>query len=223
MAAGLAVPVAASPGPVVFYVAADGNDAWTGSLAVVHEEGRGDSIRVTDELAAGGQRSLQFTDAPGLEHTFNSHLFYTPNPHLFCTPHLREGRAVVQFDLRLGQGAVVAHEWRDATSPYRAGPSLRIDAAGSAHAGKHLTDVPLERWVRFEIACGLGKGATGTYDLTITLPGEPPRRFPGLACGADKFNLLEWLGFVSLAPEKAVFHLDHVKLDVAPSTKEKTQ
>jgi len=36
-----------------------------------------------------------------------------------------------------------------------------------------------------------------------------------LPCGSDRFKRLEWLGFVSLAAEEAVFYLDGVELDLA--------
>ena len=175
------------------------------ALATVMEEGRGDEVRVTDEAAASGRRSLKVLDAPGLEHAFN--------PHFFYTPHFRTGRAVLAFDLRLEPGAVLAHEWRDAASPYRTGPSLRIAAGGKLVAnGRALLDVPAGEWFRVEIACTLGKEADGTYDLVITLPRKPPQSFPALPYPGNKLQRLEWLGFVSLAQEKTVFYLDNIKL-----------
>ncbi|MFH1264361.1 MAG: right-handed parallel beta-helix repeat-containing protein, partial [Planctomycetota bacterium] len=105
---------------------------------------------------------------------------------------------------------------RDAGGPYRAGPSLRIDAGGKLQAGaKPLADVPTGEWVHVEIVCNLGREAKGTYDLTLTLPGESPHSFQQLPCGSDRFNRLEWLGFVSLAQGDSVFYLDNVKLEVA--------
>ena len=174
-------------------------------LAVVCLDGAGDALEVTDEMAAGGSRCLQFVDAPGLQHVFN--------PHMYYTPHFRGGRATLRFDLRREAGAVVAHEWRDGSQPYRVGPSIRTEPDGRLLAGgKHLMDVPAGAWFRVEIACGLGKQADGTYDLKVTLPGKPPREFKGLACGSERFARLEWLGFVSLANDRTVFYLDNVTL-----------
>ena len=178
------------------------------ALATVYAEHRDGLVSVTDEAAAGGKHSLKLTDAPGLEYVFN--------PHLVYTPHFRQGRATLSFDLRVEEGAIVAHEWRDAGSPYRVGPSLRIDADGKLQAaGKHLADVPVGTWVHVEIVCLLGKESAGTYDLVLTLPGGEPQAFRKLPCGSDRFKRLEWLGFVSLAAEEAVFYLDNVKLDLA--------
>ena len=106
----------------------------------------------------------------------------------------------MSFDVRLEKGADLAHEWRDASSPYRVGPSIRFTPDGRLLAGgKPLGQVPAGQWVRVAITCGLGKQATGTYDLTLTLPGQAPRTFAELPCGTAKFDRLEWLGFVSLA------------------------
>lgn len=178
------------------------------ALVTLQVEDRSELISVSGEAAAEGSHSLKFTDVPGLEHVFD--------PHMFYSPHLRDGRVSLSFDLRVEEGAIVAHEWRDAASPYRVGPSLRIDAGGKLHAGgKPLADVPTGEWMHVEIVCDLGRGAKGTYDLTLTLPDQPPQSFRQLACGSDRFNRLEWLGFVSLAQGESVFYLDNVKLDVA--------
>jgi parallel beta-helix repeat protein len=177
------------------------------SRATVCEEGRGDSIRVLDDgNAAGGRRALRFQDAPGMKHSFN--------PHLFYAPHFRDGLARLRFDLRLEKGASVGHEWRDTGHPYRVGPSLLFDAAGQLLAGgKALARVPTGTWFGVEIACPLGSTATGTYELTLRLPGQTPQRFAGLRCGAPRFNRLEWLGFTALANDKTEFRLDNVKLE----------
>jgi hypothetical protein len=175
------------------------------AMATVSEEGRGDSIRVTSETAATGKHSLKFTDAPGLQYSFN--------PHLFYAPHFNHGRAILSFDIRREPGAIVGHEWRDAANPYRVGPSLRIDADGKLSAGgRPIIDLPAGKWVHVEIVCVLGRPSQGVYDLSVTLPGQPPRVFAKLPCGSANFRRLEWLGFTSLATEKTVFYLDNIRL-----------
>lgn len=179
------------------------------ALAQVHEENRGDGIRVTDELAAAGKHCLKFTDAAGLEHVFNPHLFYTPG--------FRQGQAVLSFDVRLEPGAVLGHEWRDSARPYRVGPSLRIDSGKLSVGGKPLTDIPTETWVHVEITCGLGRQASGAWDLVLTLPGQPPQAFRSLACGHPEFNRVAWLGLVSLASAKTVWYVDNLELSLRES------
>ena len=180
------------------------------ALAQVFEENRGDGIRVTDEAAAAGKHSLKFTDAPGLEHVFN--------PHMFYTPRFRQGLAVLSFDVRMETGAVLGHEWRDSAQPYRVGPSLGIESGKLSVGGKPLTDIPTGTWVHVEITCGLGQQASGTWDLVVTVPGQPPQAFRSLTCGEPKFNRLEWLGLVSLAPNKTVLYVDNVRLSLRESS-----
>jgi len=175
--------------------------AW----AVTSGEEGGAAIRVSDEAAASGKRSLKFTDAPGLSRPWQPHLYYTPRYH--------RGVARVGFHLRLEPGASFVHEWRDASQPYLVGPSLAIDARGQLVAsGKPLLTLPLGQWVHLEIVAGLGKDATGAYELVVTLPGRPPQRFARLPTGSPAWRSLRWLGFISTATDKAVLYLDNVVL-----------
>ncbi len=175
--------------------------AW----AVTSGEEGGASIRVTDELAASGKRSLKFTDAPGLK--------YPWQPHLFYTPRYNSGVARLSFDLRLEAGASFVHEWRDASQPYLVGPSIAIDAKGQLAAkGKPLMAVPTGQWIRIEIVAGLGRQATGTYDLAVSVAGQPPQRFEKLPVGSPAWRRLRWLGFISAATDKAVLYLDNIVL-----------
>ncbi|HVR75589.1 MAG TPA: right-handed parallel beta-helix repeat-containing protein [Planctomycetota bacterium] len=162
-------------------------------------------IRVTEETAASGKRSLKFTDAQGLDHRFNPHLYYLPN--------FWKGTLEAKFSLRVEEGAVAYHEWRDAATPYRAGPSFRIEADGRLFAGgRELARIPHGKWVDVEITCGLGRDASGKWDLAVKLPGaDPPRRFHGLPCD-PALRELRWLGFVADADAPAVFYLDRVSL-----------
>ncbi|MCX5757449.1 MAG: right-handed parallel beta-helix repeat-containing protein, partial [Candidatus Hydrogenedentes bacterium] len=169
------------------------------------EEGAG-TARVTDETAASGKRSLKFTDAPGLAHAFD--------PHIFYSPAIVTGTVKAHFTLRVEPGATVFHEWRDRHNPYRIGPSLWIKGNGELTVGgKVLATIPLSQWVSFEVTCALGKTANGAFALAITLPGQAPQRFEGLACGNPAFRRLDWLGFVSNANDAAVFYLDDVKFE----------
>ncbi len=98
--------------------------------------------------------------------------------------------------------------------PYKIGPSLRIDAEGRVLArDKTLLTIPVGQWVHFEIVCGMGTKTTGTYDVTVSLPGQAPQRFEKLPCD-PQCRQLEWLGFVSVATDRAAFYLDNLKLDV---------
>lgn len=195
------------PGPALvnddFEATAVGEQPATGSPS---EEGAA-TIRVSDETAASGKHSLKFTDASGLK--------YEWQPHMVYNPRLKSGTVHFSFSARREAGAIIWHEWRDAASPYRVGPSLRVNADGDlVVGGKTLLQVPLSQWVKFDITCGLGKQSTGAWSLTVTLPGAQTQTFEGLAYGSSGFKTLEWLGFISLANEKTVFYVDDLKMDV---------
>jgi len=173
--------------------------------AVTTEENDQATIRVTGEEAASGRRSLKFVDRPGLKRAFNPHLYYRPN--------LRKGRVACRFALFLQPGAALYHEWRDSRRPYRVGPSLRIEPEGRVYAGgKLLMRIPSGEWVRFEILCGLGRKATGTHDLVITVKGKASEPFRDLPCGSRRFRTLAWCGFVAHHQARCAFCLDEVFL-----------
>ncbi|MBI3922301.1 MAG: right-handed parallel beta-helix repeat-containing protein, partial [Armatimonadetes bacterium] len=167
-------------------------------------EAGGGTIRVTDQVAASGKHGLKFTDVPGLDQPWN--------PHLWYNPYLTEGMVNLVFDLRFEKGAAIWHEWRDAASPYRVAASIGIDSSGQLLANQQpVMPLPADQWIHFEIECGMGKQATGTYTLVVTVPGQEPKRIENLPCNPKCIHL-DWLGFISNATEHAVFYLDNVKL-----------
>jgi len=178
------------------------------AAATVSGESGAASIRITAEAAAAGKQSLKLADAAGLSVTWQPHFYYT----LVC----RKGLVRESFDVRLGEGFVLRHEWRDSAKPYRVGPALQIEANGDLTAGKKkIAHLPADQWVHVEIVCGLGAEATGTYDLSVTLPGQAAQRFEKLPCGSKEFNRLQWLGFISGADRDAVLYLDNLRLGPA--------
>jgi hypothetical protein len=103
-------------------------------------------------------------------------------------------------------------EWRDNHSPYRVGPSFWVTGGKLRIAGKPVLDIPAGKWVRFQTTAGLGSQSTGTWDLVVTLPGQPPKRFEKLKNGSSDWKTLTWLGVSSSANAKTVFYLDNLKL-----------
>jgi len=172
--------------------------------AQVYVEGKGDQIAVTGETAAGGKHCLKVADNVGLQAAFN--------PHFFFVPRHVQGVTRTAFDLRVGPGVVFHHEWRDDASPYRIGPSLLVRDGKLVAAGRELMKFPENAWVHFEVSAGLGPQSTGTWDLAVTLPGQPPRAFPKLPNASPQWKKLDWLGFCSLATAKTVFYLDNLEL-----------
>lgn len=163
-------------------------------------------IRVTEEQAATGKRSLKFVDTPGLERGYN--------PHLYYKPFLRKGVAKGSFDVLLEPKATFMCEWRDyAGSGYQTGPQLTINPDGGLVAGgKQLMKLPTGTWIRIEIACGVGKDKTGKYDLTVTVRSESPKRFAKLPLVAKGFRRLEWVGFITHHQTNCTFYVDNVSV-----------
>lgn len=171
--------------------------------ASVHDEGKKGLLALTEETAASGKRSLKVTDVPGLQFAFNPHFFYVPR-HTSGTTRLA-------FDLRVDPRAIFHHEWRDDASPYQVGPSVLVQNGKLLAGGKPLLDLPSGTWVHVEITAGLGKDFTGTWNLTVALPGGKPQMFqiPNSSPGWKK---LDWLGFCSLGNGPSVFYLDNIEL-----------
>lgn len=175
----------------------------------VNVENQGDAIAVSADTAAGGKQSLKFTDRADLKYYFD--------PHLVHTLKGETGTARCAFDVRLEAGAELWHEWRDwSVNPYLTGPSLLISEGKLKVHDQELMPCPVGQWVHVEIVTTLGDKSTGTWDLTVTVPGQEPRRFTGLAFGSAAWRKLTWIGFVSSAKADCVWYLDNVKAALTP-------
>jgi hypothetical protein len=168
-------------------------------------ENKGDAISVTNETAASGAQSLKIQDAPGLQFPYNPHLVYSPNH--------TSGTSRGSFDLRLGPGVVLYHEWRSwDVQPYRVGPSLWIRDGKLWIGGQSVLDLPTDEWFHVEIAAKIGADADGKWTLTVTLPNQEPKVFADLAVQSPDFKNLTWFGWSSSAEDETVFYLDNIKL-----------
>ncbi len=172
--------------------------------ARVYTEGKGDAVGVATGGPGGSKCCLKVQDAPGLKHAYN--------PHFFWSPGQKEGVTRFAFDLRVEKGVVMYVEWRDNHAPYRVGPSLWCSNGKLSVAGKPLLDVPPGKWVHIEMIAGLGPQSTGTWDLTVTLPGQQTRQFKQLRNGHTEWKTLTWLGVSSTANAATVFYLDNLAL-----------
>lgn len=171
-------------------------------------EGKGDSISVTEEVAAGGKRSLKIVDSPALQAAYN--------PHFYYAPHHAEGVTRLAFDVRIEPTSVFFVEWRDNASPYLVGPTVWLDKGRVRLHGQTLADVPAGQWIHVEMTAGLGAKANDTWDLAVTVPGQPPRVFKGMKTGKPGWKSLDWLGFCSIAKEVTTYYLDNIELTNTP-------
>ena len=135
------------------------------------------------------------------------------NPHLVINPDYRKGTVRCEFDLRMEEGAVLLHEWRDwSVTPYLVGPSLWVQQGGLQVNGQTLLSVPLGQWIHVVVEAEVGEQATGKWSLTVTLPGQAAQRFGDLAVGSPNWTKMTWVGFTSNAIAKTVFYLDDLQL-----------
>lgn len=173
------------------------------SDASSYPDRKADSLAVCEDAPASGKRCLRVSDAAGLEQRFNPHFFYQPGHS--------GGTTRCAFSIKTGEDVEFHHEWRDAASPYRTGPSLTIANGRVSVAGRPLSDIPPGQWVRVEAAAGLGAASDGKWTLTVALPGQPPRVFADLPCHPD-WKRLDWIGFVSNADAATVYWLDDLEI-----------
>jgi len=170
------------------------------------QEGKGDNIVVTDETAASGKHSLKFIDKAGLSQAFYPFIDYRVS---------REDNRIItcDFDVRVDQGGVFWHEWRDWTlNPYRTGPTLKITNGKLLINDQPSADVPTGTWAHIKVSCGMGNKANGTWDLQLTLPGQQPQMFKAIKMPAPGIKQLTFIGFISNATEDSVLYIDNVKL-----------
>ncbi len=143
-------------------------------------------------------------DGPEVQSTFNPHFYYTPR-------HVR-GVTRLSFEVRMEPEAILHHEWRDAANPYRVGPTLWIRDGRLQAAGRDVMALPVGKWVKVEIACGMGPDSTGTWDLTVTPAGQAAKHFAKLPVASADWKRLDWLGFSGMARTKTTLALDDIVL-----------
>jgi hypothetical protein len=168
------------------------------------------AIRVTDEAAADGERSLAFVDSPDARASFVPYLMMRPR-------RLQRGRAKLSLDVRLEPGAKANIELRDeGVKPYLVGPSLRFTGEGKLLAhDKELATFPVGEWIRVEMMLGLGYSEP-TYDLTIARRGQEARKFAKLRYRDATFFRCSWLGITSYGTAASKLYIDNIRLERLP-------
>lgn len=160
-------------------------------------------VKVTDEVAAGGKKSLRIIDQ-----------LSSYEPHLFSYTVRREGPIAFAFDLRLGVGAQPSLELRDVDPWYSSGPLVVVDATGKLHAarGKLLMQLPYNEWIHIELTTTLGVLCNGLYEVRVRLPNQTEsQHFPDLPC-APGFKTLGWIGFCSSGSLGSIYEIDNLQL-----------
>ena len=178
--------------------------------AMVVGELGGASIRVTDETASAGQRCLRITDAPGIDPSYQ--------PHVFYQPHLTEGRVRLDLDILLRADAQVLIELRDSTPyPDCIGPSLMLGPSGTVTAsGRALGAIPSDTWAHLEVECILGDGAPAVYSVRLTPRGGTELVAQDIPWTGTAFHAVHWLGFVSPGEVGTSVYVDELEFRAVP-------
>jgi hypothetical protein len=150
---------------------------------VVFAGDRRDLVFVTEDVAATGKRSLRVNDQVA-----------NYEPHFYIDVERLEGLVSFAFDLRLGEGARPGFEMRDTDPQYTSGPSVAVGGDRNLYArGKHLLQLPLEKWVNIKVETVIG---SGVYTVRVKPEGGEEQVFEGMTYSPN-FKKLTWLGFVS--------------------------
>ncbi len=81
----------------------------------------------------------------------------------------------------------------------------RMTFQTTARVREHIDDF-------FELTARLGTDSDGTYDLSVTLPGESPHRFEDVPFQSDDFRRFQWFGISSMATDTREFFLDNLEI-----------
>ncbi|EMI57105.1 right-handed parallel beta-helix repeat-containing protein [Rhodopirellula sallentina] len=174
-------------------------------IGISVEKNRSDIRVIESPLAKSGKHVLELVDAPGQKHRYY--------PMFTFEPKLREGVGTCRFSIRLNEGSVFQHEWRDSATPYRTGPSLWFEKGELRSGDKVLMEIPVGKWIDVEVTAGLGKKA-GQWMVSVAGDGVENHVFRDLPLVHPQWKHLDWIGFVSQANTDAVVYLDDLDLDV---------
>lgn len=171
----------------------------------IHDHGK-NMVRISEVNPAGGKKCLEIADSDEMPNTYD--------PHITFTPRYSEGTIRNEFSLRTAKNAEPFIEFRDAASPYKIGPSIRIRGGKLYVKGIEPIDFPLDTWVGFEITAKIDKNPAGTWSLTLRFPDGKEKRLENLKFEHPEWNKLEWYGLCNLAhtAEESSFFIDNLKL-----------
>jgi hypothetical protein len=197
-----------------------------GCLAMISElKGR---IRISDEAAATGRKSLKFTDAPGMKsfypYMYDQSFKIDSGTVTFSFDVMQSseapGRARIHFRDYQTPGTNPAAGGPNASS-YVEGPDLMLTSKGQLIANqKDVMQVPAGKWVHVTARFTLGPGKPKLYTITARLLGEGtaktvadvPFTSPHFAVFTGLFVLAE----LDPAGSHPVFYLDNLRLDHSP-------
>lgn len=153
------------------------------------------AIRIEQrEGSLGPTKCLSFNDSAGFKNRFE--------PFAFAPLGQTHGRWSARFRLWVDNRSEFIHEWRDAATPFMAGPSLLVAQGQVRVHGKSITTIESGTWNQFTVSASLGD-PTANWTLEIEDSTGETQRFEGLQPRHAGWSELRWVGFVSNAAERA--------------------
>lgn len=147
------------------------------------------AIRVEAESDSPSGKCLAFNDGA----TFTNRW----EPYSYATLNYTSGTTTVEFELKIDASTVMVSEWRDGTSNYLTGPTMRITSAGVTVNGVIVAPITVGAWTKFRVTAATGSaGAKWSLDVTRNSDGQRTS-VTGLASKDAGWKDLKWLGFVS--------------------------
>jgi len=173
-------------------------------------------IVVTDTDAASGKHSLMLVEGKNEERNFFPFLHYPIGADAGPI------RASLRLKMPSATPSAMYLEFRDYANAgvkyFQTGPHLEIDAQGvltaTPNAGVKLK-LPRGAWVLLDMAFNMGKGAAKTFDLTVTVPGQPPQVFRDVPYTDTAFLQAGEIYIVSTGPDGGAFLIDDVRVTTA--------
>lgn len=182
---------------------------------------RPDLIKVTEEVAAGGKKSLKFLKAEGLKYGWQPHLFYSFRGYKSGLIHF--GCDVMNSTAAPADFSISIRDYNVKHGEYRDGPVVvfRPDGAVIA-AGREVLRIPNGKWLKIDILVNLSDQAEmapapGKYRLAITVAGEKEQVLENLSCASLEFVNLTWFGFSFGGKPGGEYYVDN--LNLAPASR----
>jgi len=158
-----------------------------------------------------GQHSLKLVDAKDLGQRFYPYVTVEG-------PHYKTGTVQCSFSLRIEMRSHVQFELRDySASGYSTGPSFYIRDRKLNLGNGQKIELPVERWIRFQVETTLGAQSESDWCLRIEIPNQPAVEIDSLPYRDSEFTVLTWIGLTSAADEETTFFVDDVS--VQPGSK----
>jgi hypothetical protein len=105
-------------------------------------------IQVEAQDGAPNGKCLAFNDGPAFTNRWE--------PYATALLNHTQGSTTVDFELKTDATTALVVEWRDNATPYAAGPSLRITAAGVEVGGKVVAPLAVGRWTKVRMTAPVG-------------------------------------------------------------------